>query len=269
MEFSKLWRNPELPDVELLKASFQTFEFSKHWHDELAIGLIESGAEGLNYRGKNLVIPAQHMVAINPGEVHTGFSGSDTGWTYRMFYFDTAIIQHYFDQNEVSVLPFIEHPILSDPELFQLMLQLHTALEEPSLNISKETLLAQAFELLFSRHGNRGSHKAVIDSKQEVYLARDFLMEHWSENIPLDALESLTGLTRFQLIRGFNRQFGCSPHQLLLLTKVLRAKKLLQQGDTCIEAALACGFFDQSHLTRNFKRVFGVPPKQYAVNTQS
>jgi hypothetical protein len=41
VEYSKLWKSKEIDGIELLKASFQSFEFCKHWHDELAIGIIK------------------------------------------------------------------------------------------------------------------------------------------------------------------------------------------------------------------------------------
>jgi hypothetical protein len=47
LEISKIWTNDAFSGVELLSASYTKFEFSKHWRDELAIGIIEEGAEGL------------------------------------------------------------------------------------------------------------------------------------------------------------------------------------------------------------------------------
>ncbi|HDY8019440.1 TPA: AraC family ligand binding domain-containing protein [Vibrio vulnificus] len=123
----------------MLKASFQQFEFSKHRHDDLTIGVIEKGAEGLYYRGNNIVIPENQIVTINPAEVHTGFAGCHTGWKYRMFYFELAMVQRHFEQSDQDVLPFIKSPILNDPELFSLLRQLHIAIEEPAFDITKES----------------------------------------------------------------------------------------------------------------------------------
>ena len=44
-EYSKIWKNKEHQNIELLSASFKKFSFSKHWHDEFAIGVIETGLE--------------------------------------------------------------------------------------------------------------------------------------------------------------------------------------------------------------------------------
>jgi AraC-like DNA-binding protein len=263
-EHSTLWKSEHLDGVELLKASYHKFEFAKHWHDELAIGIIEKGAEGLNYRGSNIVIPENQIVAINPSEVHTGFSSSDQGWDYRMFYFDPHMIESYFLESEHYVDPFIESPILDDPQLFQHLLQLHLALEQPSLNMSKETLMVICFELLFERYGNhKGGNQPQLTASKSTVSIRNYLLENWQDNVTLAHLESFSGHSKFQLIRNFTAQYGLTPHQFLLLVKVNKAKRLLLKGMSCADSALECGFFDQSHLSRNFKRAFGVSPSRY------
>lgn len=264
MEHSRLWKSKEIAGVELLTASFQSFEFCKHWHDEIAIGIIEKGAEGLHYRGKSLLIPENNIVAINPAEVHTGFAGCDEGWSYRMFYFDPQLISDHFSMSEYSVLPFINNPNITDPQLFQLLYQLHLSFEQASFEISKQSLLTLAFECLFTRYGNhKQSAKDNLKAQKHNNDVRDYLCDNWQNNTSLSELETLSGRSKYQVIRGFNQQFGLTPHQFSLLLKVTKAKDLLQHGSHCADAALACGFFDQSHFSRNFKRVFGVTPMRY------
>ena len=62
--------------------------------------------------------------------------------------------------------------------------------------------------------------------------------------------------------RLFKESTGQSPYRYVVDARVRKAKELLTTGKfTISEAAFHLGFADQSHLTRNFKRVFGVPPK--------
>lgn len=264
MEKSKIWRNAALPGIELLSASYTKFEFSKHWHDELAIGLIEDGAEGLFYRGSNLLVPQQHIVAINAGEVHTGFAGAPKGWRYRMFYFDLALLAQQFSDTELVLDPIIEKAIIGDADLFQQLLQLHVSLEVASFDLTKKSLLAITLERLFTRYGSA----KPIDDRQELDLksahaTREFIYDNWESNLSLSELEAVSGSNKFQLIRSFNALFGVTPHQFLLLVKAQKAKQFLSEGMSCVNTALACGFYDQSHFNRNFKRAFGVSPSNY------
>ncbi|WP_295898687.1 AraC family transcriptional regulator [uncultured Vibrio sp.] len=263
MEHSKIWRNETFSGVELLSARYTRFEFSKHWHDELSIGIIERGAEGLFYRGSNLIIPQRQIVAINPAEVHTGFPGVSEGWQYRMFYFDVDELTKQFEHYTGPLNPIIEQPVIDDESLFDALYQLHVSLEQPAFELSKESFYLNALETLFTRYGSAKEAPLQLSSKKSSYLARDYLHAHYDSNPSLSDLETVTGSSKFQLIRNFKSVFGVTPHQYLLLTKVNQAKGLLSEGASCVDASLACGFYDQSHFTRNFKKAFGVSPSNY------
>ena len=263
-EQSKIWVNTDFTGIELLSANYQRFEFCKHWHDELAIGIIEEGAEGLLYRGDNLLVPRQHIVAINPAEVHTGFAGTEQGWRYRMFYFDLDTLAELFADSELSIEPIIEQPIIFDLELYQQLLALHISLEISSLQITRDSLLSIALENLFARYGclNSPNHQLPADILS-AKLARDYINDNWQRNLSLAELEKITDCSKFTLIRSFNRHYGLTPHQYLLIIKIQHAKTLLAKGLSLSETALTCGFYDQSHFHRNFKRAFGISPANY------
>jgi AraC-like DNA-binding protein len=62
----------------------------------------------------------------------------------------------------------------------------------------------------------------------------------------------------------FHREVGMPPHAYQIQLRVARARRLVAAGVPLAEVASMTGFADQSHLTRLFKRVVGVPPGQYA-----
>ncbi|MBV8213673.1 MAG: helix-turn-helix transcriptional regulator [Verrucomicrobia bacterium] len=64
--------------------------------------------------------------------------------------------------------------------------------------------------------------------------------------------------------RLFKAATGKSPHQFIIDARVSKARQLLERGNISIsEAAYEVGFVDQSHLTRQFKRAFGLPPRAF------
>ncbi len=264
-EFSRLWRSDEVSGIEMLSASFKKFEFTKHWHEELAVGIILSGAEGLDYRGEKLTIPQGQIIAINPAEPHTGFAASEQGWNYRMFYFDTQMITNVLEVSELPGLtyPTIANPVLDDPLLFQYLLDLHLALEGQALKLSQQSLLQISLEALFSRHGVLKESQDTPAGEVKLLVVRDYLHDNWRNDTSLDELESVCGLTKFKLIRSFKQAFGMTPHQYFIHLKLHGAKKLIAAGASLTDAALESGFVDQSHMHRNFKKAFGATPGRY------
>jgi AraC-like DNA-binding protein len=81
--------------------------------------------------------------------------------------------------------------------------------------------------------------------------------------VTLAELAAISGVSRFQLLRGFVRDIGVTPHAYLVQLRVRLARRLLAQRHTPAQAALLAGFADQSHLTRAFVRQVGVTPGRY------
>jgi AraC-like DNA-binding protein len=81
--------------------------------------------------------------------------------------------------------------------------------------------------------------------------------------VSLAELAALSGVSRFQLLRGFPREVGITPHAYLMQRRVLLPERLLRAGQALAGAAIRAGFSDQSHMTRAFVRQVGVTPRRY------
>lgn len=264
LEYSKIWKNKDYKDIELLSASFKNFSYSKHWHDEFAIGVIEEGVEGVDFNGSRIDIPKNNIVAINPGEVHTGFSISNSGWKYRMFYFDPNLIKSILSEHSIQNDTLITNPNILNPYLFKNLLALHHSLESEHFNLIRDTLLINTITDLFANHG---SQKFNIKKYKKDFLSnskiKEYLYDNFNENISLDELSVLVNMNKYQLIKNFKKEYNLTPHQFLTLIKINKSKEFLKKGYSLSDTALECGFFDQSHLSRYFKSYTAVSPSTY------
>ncbi|MDA9520205.1 hypothetical protein XI06_07530 [Bradyrhizobium sp. CCBAU 11434] len=98
-------------------------------------------------------------------------------------------------------------------------------------------------------------------SPRQLQQTRDFIAEHLANDIWLDDLAELTGLTAKHFARAFKQSTGLPPHQYLILQRIEAAKRHLIDGKMSLASiALACGFADQSHFAATFRRAVGASP---------
>lgn len=101
-------------------------------------------------------------------------------------------------------------------------------------------------------------------SQIKLTLVTDYINSHLHQNLNLDEIAAIAQLSPYHFLRLFNQKMGITPHQYILQRRIEKAKHLLQHSEQGIaDIAMRTGFCDQSHLTRCFKRIFGVTPKQF------
>lgn len=271
-ERAKLWHIPSLGNLELLRGAYLTQSFPRHTHERYAVGVIERGALGFRYRGENVVASSGQINLCVPGEAHTGQPAGADGWAYRMFYLEPQTLQDVAGQlsGQPSPLPFFEAGAIEDPTLARRLREVHVRLENPETpRLERETLLLNVLTQLISRHADqRPAELRPGREPHAVKTVKCYLEQHYAEDVSLGDLSRLTGLSRHHLVRVFCEAAGVPPHAYLRQVRVTQAKALLASGQPVAEVALRTGFTDQSHLTRWFKRLWGVTPGHYRNSVQ-
>ena len=97
-----------------------------------------------------------------------------------------------------------------------------------------------------------------------MQLAQEFLRAHYADNISLDDLARVTGISAYHLCRQFRHFTGFPLHVYQTHLRLDRAKTLLSTGLPPAAVASEVGFYDQSHFGTAFKRLVGVTPGTYA-----
>jgi len=96
-----------------------------------------------------------------------------------------------------------------------------------------------------------------------------YLRDHYQEVITNQQLARLANMSLRAYERRFYSSFHLTPQQYLRRLRLRIASRMLMNADQFLplaDVALACGFADQSHFTREFKRHFGWTPRDYRLH---
>ena len=264
------WRAHRHDGLEGLTATFRRHRYAPHTHETYAIGIILAGRDTYVLRGERRYARAGDLVFINPGDVHDG-EPAGAGYAYRVTYPSVALMREIAAElcgKDDAPAPYFPRCIARDPIAAVAFVSAHTRLEANAEPIGSDEALVGAYALLVCRHAKAVRSAWPASAPRAVARVRDFLEAHYADEIDLASLAALAGLTRCHLVRIFKRAFRLTPHAYLTDCRVRVARRMLATGAAPAEVAAACGFFDQSHLTRVFKRRTGVPPGAFRAPEQ-
>jgi len=252
--------------VELLRATYVTHAFSRHFHEQYALGCIERGALRFRYLGERHLASEGLVNLVVPGEAHDGCAATPEGWTYRMFYLPCAALDAAATElSGARAAPHFRQGVLRDPGLAAGIRAVHRLLQRPELSLlEKETRLLGLLTSWIARHAvEPGTWPRAGEESGPVRRVQDYVRAHYDRELCLAELAAVACLSPFHLVRVFQRRVGVTPHEYLTQIRVERARVLLRTDARLADVAAETGFADQSHLTRLFKKRFGLTPGKY------
>jgi AraC-like DNA-binding protein len=239
--------------------------YGRHWHATHGVGVVERGAQR-SASGRGMVeAQAGDLITTNPGEVHDGRPVGGASRRWRMVYFEPGVMAAMAGDASAAIDVEITQPVIRDAALSQALRQLFARLDawgaESSMRgidaLACEESLVDVCALLVDHHSTSAPlHEAAADVKR----VRDRLADELLEPPSLDELATMVGLSKYQVLRRFEKTYGVPPHAWLLQQRAERARALIRHGESLVDAASASGFADQSHMTRVFTRQFGFTP---------
>ena len=97
---------------------------------------------------------------------------------------------------------------------------------------------------------------------------KNYMDEHYAEDIRLDQLASIAALSKFHLIREFKAEVGSSPMDYLLGRRITESKNLLAGTELSVsDIAEAVGFSSGSYFSQRFKLTVGMTPLAFRQNS--
>ena len=257
-------RSAQPGSVERIEAWFGSHGYDPHRHDTYSIGRTLAGVQSFHYKGALCHGVPGNTLVLHPDEIHDGMAGTDAGFRYRMAYIDPALIQNILGGEP---LPFIAGGLSSDLRLYRASEAFVQALDHPLESLEEQDALYDLAMALRAVGGKPCGRKRLDYRSAER--ARAFIMEHLHQGITLEMLEKASGREQWSLSRDFRALYGTSPYRFVTLRRLDSFRRLILDGFTLVDAALAAGFHDQSHMTRHFTRSYGVSPLRWLERLRS
>lgn len=247
-----------LPGIARMSARFQGFSFAPHRHDTYAVGITTHGVQAFDYRGISRGSGHGFGFILHPDERHDGRAGTDAGFGYSIAYVSPSLIR---DALGGAALPFVQDPVSSDPRMISAIREL-LARDPVDLEIGVISAVS-ALAIAMQEAGGAQNTRPVRLDQAALRFAEALLRETRDRRVSMDELEQETGLSRWELSRQFRAYSGISLARFNMLRRLEQAQHMLRNGHSGADAAAACGFVDQAHMMRSFKRTYGLTPGQW------
>lgn len=260
VERVRAWR-PAVPGIaEVFHARFVRHAYPMHTHDVWTLLIVDAGAVRYDLeRSAHGARPA--VVTLLPPHVpHDGRAATPDGFRKRVLYLDESTL------GPGAIASAVDSPDIHDPTLRDRIDSLHRVIDVPGDEFEAESRLELVIERL-------GQHLSLRDRPTGPTRAashrlagdlRALLDESTTTGLTLREASARLGTHPTHLVRAFTATFGLPPHAYLTGRRIDVARRLLLDGVPVARVATDAGFYDQSHLTRHFRRYVGVSPGRYA-----
>ncbi|UJF34124.1 helix-turn-helix domain-containing protein [Paenibacillus hexagrammi] len=252
------------------------FDFHLH-RDQFEIYFFLTGH--VHYFIEKQVYPLQYgdLLVMNSNELHrANFQSKQQRYEVIVIHFNPSMVDVFSSPAFPLLDCFINRPpgeqnrMRLSPQQIDSIMKLYErmeALQQPQAPAGSDILYVSAFiELLvFINRVFQGQdkqvEKAIMPDKLISLLA--YIDENLDQDLSLDRLEHVVYMNRSYLCRLFKKHTGSTIHEHILFKRIARAKQLLREGSTVTDTCQQSGFNDYSNFIRTFKKVVGLPPRQY------
>ena len=259
---NKIFKIKDLAHLEL-KYSNTFYECSqKHYHNMLCILALKNGNAKVIIEEKEIVLQKNKLVIINPNEVHFSMSES-----FSQDYYVIYIDRNWYRNLQSSIFN-TNYVIALSNEIFDLQIveEFFELFETLYLNnevIEKELKLFEFLSKIFDTCVDESIVLKIDNRTQIANEFKNYIENNIESKLTLAQISDALGFSPYHIIRICNQDFGLSANAYIVNKRVHRAKKMIADGMEISQVAIQIGFYDQSHLTNIFKKVFAMTPKAY------
>ncbi|MGI5125356.1 AraC family transcriptional regulator [Pseudonocardia sp. CA-107938] len=238
--------------AHVLRALATAVEFDPHLHSTYSVVVVTNGSADIRSGRWSRTVHAGEVFFFNPFEVHAG-SGAGGSARYHVLYPSDAFLDSCLGASPPGEDRTVRTDVLPRSRTARELVDAlsapvveHASVEEALRRVVQECTFAvepvAATPASVAQAVCRRLRRGGTGSTRTADLAREL------------------GVHPSHLVRSFTTAIGIPPQTYVRQLRVARARELICAGFALDDVAQMANFSDQPHLTREFKKVFGVPP---------
>lgn len=237
-------------------------------HDDYLLMYCIDGEGVLQTKAASWRVKAGEILLLAPGQVHAYAARADNPWSLFWFHFLGSDAAAFCEE----LLPDQSTPMLKQKgdlnlqSLFRaLMSTVTSGYSQPIFIHAGNQIRAILSYLVWS--GSRQAHRNTVDSVARVSA---FMRQNLHRALTLEELAESSGLSKYYFNRRYKALTGHSPMQHFTHMKIEQACLLLEGGSLSVaEIAFQLGYEDALYFSRVFRKVLGVSPREYRIQTSA
>jgi AraC-like DNA-binding protein len=233
--------------------------------DMYLILLTTKGSGRITYRGNSFLLLPEHAVLLNASEYHK-YQTSEISdfWNFKWIRFSTNFFGVYdwcvSGGNSSDGIPVLNTDFESMVDLFIEYIKCNENIKD----LLMSNLISGLLTVLCEQSTPVSRQNADNEFHPRINNAKKYIIDHYSHDIHIGTLASISNLSPSSFIRYFSSVIGLTPYAFLQKTRINQALVLLETtGMSINEIALAVGFNDQNNFAKQFKKYMGVTPTAY------
>ena len=257
---------PEVPGAVMFHGCHD-YEFLTHSHDVVTVIVVTQGAVEIEVDNESFRATRGQLVMIGAHQIHSARPANSLGWKMRTAHLPQESLAAFLGRYRIPLRETIHfsrslHP--KDDGGSSLFYEMHASLGKAGSStgrLDKYNSFMQWLGDNIDAFGPQSIPHRISDVQLEQ--ARKIISKRVFENVPIDHIAEEAGLSVYSFIRRFEKNYGISPHAWRMQARANEAAQLLREKVRLVDVAASCGFSDQPHMARIFKKTFGVTPGQY------